>query len=85
MSSMAKITHPRQQINGQIMHQPCHHLAEFLSNNGSKPFRALQDCLRVKSSGGHASIRHDPKEVPRCGTYRESARPRLYACITCAV
>ncbi|KAM1001202.1 hypothetical protein ACFX15_007438 [Malus domestica] len=48
MSSMAKITHPRQQINVQILPQPCPHLAEFLSNNGSKPFWALQDCLRVK-------------------------------------
>ncbi|KAM0969295.1 hypothetical protein COP2_017953 [Malus domestica] len=84
MSSMAKITHPRQQINGHILPQPCPHLAEFLSNNGSKPFRALQDCLRVKPPGGRASIRRDPKEVPRCGACGESERPRLYACITCA-
>ncbi|KAM1311251.1 hypothetical protein PS1_007729 [Malus domestica] len=74
MSSMAKITHPRQQINSQILPQPCPHLVEFLSNNGSKPFRALQDCLRVKPSGGHASICHDPNEVPQCGTYRKFAR-----------
>ncbi|KAM1173307.1 hypothetical protein FF1_026040 [Malus domestica] len=84
MSSMTKITQPRQQINGQILPQPCPHLIEFLSDNRSKPFRALQDCLRVKPPGGRASIRRDPKEVPRCGACGESARPRLYACITCA-
>ncbi|VVA25046.1 PREDICTED: ubiquitin carboxyl-terminal hydrolase [Prunus dulcis] len=84
MSSMAKITRTSQQINGHILPHPCPHLAEFRAKNGSKPFRALQDCLRVKPPSGRASIRRDPKELPRCGACGESACPRLYACIACA-
>ncbi|GAV89160.1 UCH domain-containing protein/zf-UBP domain-containing protein [Cephalotus follicularis] len=77
-------------INGQILsshHQPCPHLSDFRANNGSNPFRALQDCLRVKPPGGRAAIRRDPSEVPRCRACVESAaaRPhRLYACVACA-
>ncbi|KAI4344201.1 hypothetical protein L6164_011452 [Bauhinia variegata] len=78
----SKINH---RINGQIILQPCPHLVEFHSRNGSKPFRALQDCLRVKPPGGRAAIRRDPDEVPSCGACGESARSRLYACMTCAV
>ncbi|EEF31620.1 ubiquitin C-terminal hydrolase 22 [Ricinus communis] len=65
-------------------HLPCPHLAEFHSRNGSKPFRFLQDCLRIKPPGGRAAIRREPSEVPRCGACGESSRPRLYACVTCA-
>jgi ubiquitin carboxyl-terminal hydrolase 22/27/51 len=78
----SKINHP---INGQIFPQPCPHLAEFRSRNGAKPFRALQDCLRVKPPSGRAAIRRDPDEVPRCGQCGDSAgRTRLYACVGCA-
>lgn len=77
----SKINHP---INGQIIPQPCPHLAEFRSINGSKPFRALQDCLRVKPPGGRAAIRRDPHELPRCGACGDFAHSRLYACMTCA-
>ena len=76
----SKINHHR--INGQIP-QPCPHLAEYRTRNGSKPFRALQDCLRVKPLG-RAAIRRDPNEVPRCGACGDAARSRLYACVTCA-
>ncbi|KAI4335659.1 hypothetical protein L6164_014288 [Bauhinia variegata] len=79
---MSSKINPR--INGLIIPQPCPHLAEFHSRYGSKPFRALQDCLRVKPPGGRASIRRDPYEVPRCGACGESARSCLYACMTCA-
>ncbi|XP_061991385.1 ubiquitin C-terminal hydrolase 22-like [Rosa rugosa] len=71
-------------INGHALPQPCSHLAAFRSKNGSKPFRALQDCLRVKPPGGRASIRRDPDELPRCAACGESAHSRLYACVTCA-
>lgn len=71
-------------INGQIIPQPCPHLAEFRSINGSKPFRALQECLRVKPPGGRAAIRRDPHELPRCGACGDFAHSRLYACMTCA-
>ncbi|KAJ4849951.1 hypothetical protein Tsubulata_004842 [Turnera subulata] len=74
--------HPR--INGQISPPPCPHLADFLSRNGSKPFLALQDCLRSKPPGGRAAIRRDPSEVPRCVSCGDSSRPRLYACVACA-
>ncbi|GMI89202.1 ubiquitin-specific protease 22 [Hibiscus trionum] len=71
-------------ISGHISPQPCPHLLDFRSHNGSKPFRALQDCIRIKPPGGRAAIRREPSEVPRCGTCEESSRPRLYACISCA-
>ncbi|KAI4323853.1 hypothetical protein L6164_023428 [Bauhinia variegata] len=61
------------------------HLVDFHSGNGSKPFRTLQDCLRVKPSGGRAAIRRDPDEVPSCSSCGESARSFFYACMTCAV
>ncbi|XP_010541945.1 PREDICTED: ubiquitin carboxyl-terminal hydrolase 22-like [Tarenaya hassleriana] len=63
----------------------CPHLSEFRARNGgAKPFRALQDCLRIKPPGGRAAIWRDATEVPRCGECGESRRPRLYACVTCA-
>ncbi|XP_010250248.1 PREDICTED: ubiquitin carboxyl-terminal hydrolase 22-like [Nelumbo nucifera] len=68
--------------NGQIP-LPCPHLSDFKSRHGHKPFRALQECLRVKPLG-RAAIRRDPDEVPRCGSCGESSRPRLYACVACA-
>ncbi|KAL1128226.1 hypothetical protein V6Z11_A13G234300 [Gossypium hirsutum] len=71
-------------ISGRVSPQPCPHLLDFCSRNGSKPFRALQDCIRVKPPGGRAAIRREPFEVPRCGTCDESSRPRLYACVACA-
>ncbi|XP_021276473.1 ubiquitin carboxyl-terminal hydrolase 22-like isoform X1 [Herrania umbratica] len=71
-------------ISGQVSPQPCPHILDFRSRNGSKPFRALQDCIRVKAPGGRAAIRREPSEVPRCGTCEESSRPRLYACVACA-
>ncbi|XP_041007514.1 ubiquitin C-terminal hydrolase 22-like [Juglans microcarpa x Juglans regia] len=81
----SRIDHHHLPINGQILPQPCPHLVEFRSRNGAKPFRALQDCLRVKPPGGHASIRREPNEVPRCGACGESGGvTRLYACVTCA-
>lgn len=84
MSSTTKITRAHHRIDAQILPQPCPHLAEFRSKNGSKPFQVLQDCLRVKPPGGRASIRREPDEVPRCGACGESSRPRLYACVECA-
>ncbi|KAK8523566.1 hypothetical protein V6N13_113512 [Hibiscus sabdariffa] len=71
-------------ISGHVSPQPCPHLLDFRSRNGSKPFRALQDCIRLKPPGGRASIRREPSELPRCGTCEEPSRPRLYACISCA-
>ncbi|TYH57790.1 hypothetical protein ES332_D08G113400v1 [Gossypium tomentosum] len=71
-------------INGHVSPQPCPHLLVFRSRNGPKPFRALQDCIRVKPPGGRAAIRREPTEVPRCGTCEESSRSRLYACVACA-
>ncbi|OAY31509.1 ubiquitin C-terminal hydrolase 22 [Manihot esculenta] len=84
MSSKINRHHYHHRFNAQIFPPPCPHLAEFRARNGSKPFRALQDCLRAKSPGGRAAIRRDPSEVPRCGACGESARPRLYACVACA-
>ncbi|KAJ7979005.1 Ubiquitinyl hydrolase 1 [Quillaja saponaria] len=77
----SRISH---RINGQIFPHPCPHLADFRSRNGSKPFRALQDCLRIKPPGGRAAIRRDPNEIPLCGACGDSARSRLYACMACA-
>ncbi|CAK9174006.1 unnamed protein product [Ilex paraguariensis] len=62
--------------------QPCSHLFQFKSKNGTKPFRALQDCLRIKPLG-RASIRRDPQEIIRCNTCGH-APSRLYACVACA-
>uniref|UniRef100_A0A2P2IS49 ubiquitinyl hydrolase 1 n=1 Tax=Rhizophora mucronata TaxID=61149 RepID=A0A2P2IS49_RHIMU len=84
MSSKINHDHHHQRINGQTSPPPCPHLAEFHARNGSKPFRVLQDCLRVKPPGGRAAIRRDPSEVPRCGACGQSSRPRLYACVACA-
>ncbi|CAM8965954.1 unnamed protein product [Rhodiola kirilowii] len=61
---------------------PCQHLADFRTCHGAKPFRALQDCLRVKPFG-RASIQRDPNEVPLCRPCGEPS-PRLYACLACA-
>lgn len=61
----------------------CPHLAEFRSRHGPKPFRALQECLRVRPLG-RAAVRRDPDEVPRCGACEDSTRARLYACLACA-
>lgn len=66
-----------------IVPPPCPHLADFKSRYGAKPFRDLQDCLRVRPLG-RAAIRRDSNEVPRCGICGH-APSRLYACISCAV
>ncbi|WCJ29978.1 Ubiquitin carboxyl-terminal hydrolase 22 [Euphorbia peplus] len=84
MSSKINHHHHNHRFNGHISPPLCPHLADFCSRNGSKPFRALQDCLRVKPPGGRASIRRDPAEVPRCCSCGDSSRPRLYACVACA-
>ncbi|KAA8522964.1 hypothetical protein F0562_009387 [Nyssa sinensis] len=75
--------HHQQQRNGSVLPQQCPHLSEFRSRHGTKPFRALQECLRVRPLG-RAAIRRDPNEVPRCSACSEAARPRLYACVACA-
>lgn len=63
----------------------CPHLSEFRANNGGvKPFHALQDCLKIKQPGGHASIRRETAEVPQCRECGESFGRRLYACVNCA-
>ncbi|KAE8724810.1 hypothetical protein F3Y22_tig00009841pilonHSYRG00008 [Hibiscus syriacus] len=71
-------------INGRLSPQPCPQLLDFRSRNDSKPFRALQDCIRVKPPGSRAAIRREASELPRCDTCHESSRPRLYACVSCA-
>ncbi|XP_059635179.1 ubiquitin C-terminal hydrolase 22-like [Cornus florida] len=75
--------HHQQQRNGVILPQPCQHLSDFRSRLGTKPFRALQECLRVRPLG-RAAIRREANEVPRCGACGEAAKPRLYACVACA-
>ncbi|KAA8535174.1 hypothetical protein F0562_030177 [Nyssa sinensis] len=76
--------HQQEQRQNELgLPQPCLHLSEFRSQHGTKPFRALQECLRVRPLG-RAAIRREPKEVPRCGACGEAARPRLYACVACA-
>ncbi|XP_043719835.1 ubiquitin C-terminal hydrolase 22-like [Telopea speciosissima] len=77
-----KSNYRRNGQNRQIP-QPCPHLADFRSRNGHKPFRALQECLRVKPLG-RAAIRRDPDEVPRCSICGHCAPTRLYACVACA-
>ncbi|KAL6974088.1 ubiquitinyl hydrolase 1 [Sarracenia purpurea var. burkii] len=72
-----------QRRNGVVVPEPCPHLAEFRSRHGTKAFRALQECLKVRPPG-RAAIRRDPNEVPRCGSCGLSALPRLYACVVCA-
>ncbi|KAK9269172.1 hypothetical protein L1049_000941 [Liquidambar formosana] len=81
--------HHHHRMSGQLLPEPCPHLAEFRSRHGSKPFRALQECLRVKPLG-RAAIRREPDEVPRCGSCgaggeSSAMKPRLYACVACAV
>ncbi|KAL6221633.1 hypothetical protein ACLB2K_005029 [Fragaria x ananassa] len=71
-------------INGHPSPHPCPHLASFKSKNGSKPFRALQDCLRINPPGGRASIRRDPDELPRCAACADPSHSRIYACVACA-
>uniref|UniRef100_A0A5B7AWF1 ubiquitinyl hydrolase 1 n=1 Tax=Davidia involucrata TaxID=16924 RepID=A0A5B7AWF1_DAVIN len=83
MSKTDHFHHHHPQRNGLVLPQPCPHLPEFRSRQGTKPFRALQECLRVRPLG-RAAIRRDPNEVPRCGLCGEAARPRLYACVACA-
>ncbi|KAF3967262.1 hypothetical protein ACB098_01G315500 [Castanea mollissima] len=86
MSSKINSNNNNHRINGQISLQPCPHLADFRSRHRSNPFRALQDCLRIKPPGGRAAIRRDPSEVPLCGACGDSGggRTRLYACVSCA-
>ncbi|KAL9445096.1 hypothetical protein AB3S75_018150 [Citrus x aurantiifolia] len=84
MSSKINHHHQNDKTNGQIFPQPCPHLADFRARNGTKPFRAIQDCLHIKPPGGRAAIRRDPSEVPRCGVCGDSSCPRLYACMACA-
>ncbi|XP_052200306.1 ubiquitin C-terminal hydrolase 22-like [Diospyros lotus] len=73
-----------QRRNGAVPVEPCQHLSDFRSRQGgAKPFRALQECLRV-APPGRTAIRRDPNEVPRCGSCGSSAPPRLYACVECA-
>ncbi|KAF5934893.1 hypothetical protein HYC85_026022 [Camellia sinensis] len=76
--------HSYQRRRGVVVPEPCPHLAEFRSRRGgAKPFRALQECLRVRPPG-RAAIRRDPNEVPRCASCGSSTPPRLYACVACA-
>lgn len=84
MSSKINHHHQNDKTNGQIFPQPCPHLADFRARNGTKPFRAIQDCLHIKPPGGRAAIRRDPSEVPRCVVCGDSSCPRLYACMACA-
>ncbi|CAI0388846.1 unnamed protein product [Linum tenue] len=86
MSSTINHLHHHHRIDGQIspLTSSCPHLADFRSRNGAKPFRALQDCLRVKPPGGRAGIRREPSEVPRCAACGDSSPSRLYACVACA-
>lgn len=84
MSSKINHHHQNDKTNGQIFPQPCPHLADFHARNGTKPFRAIQDCLHIKPPGGRAAIRRDPSEVPRCVVCGDSSCPRLYACMACA-
>ncbi|KAH9805363.1 ubiquitinyl hydrolase 1 [Citrus sinensis] len=84
MSSKINHHHQNDKTNGQIFPQPCPHLADFHARNGTKPFRAIQDCLHIKPPGGRAAIRRDSSEVPRCGVCGDSSCPRLYACMACA-
>lgn len=75
-----------QRRNGTVsVPEPCPHLSDFRSRHGgAKPFRALQDCLRVRPPG-RAAIRRDPNEVPRCASCGlSSPATRLYACVSCA-
>ncbi|KAI8570643.1 hypothetical protein RHMOL_Rhmol01G0051900 [Rhododendron molle] len=75
-----------QRRNGTVsVPEPCPHLSDFRSlHGGAKPFRALQDCLRVRPPG-RAAIRRDPNEVPRCASCGlSSPASRLYACVSCA-
>ncbi|KAF6158092.1 hypothetical protein GIB67_014886 [Kingdonia uniflora] len=74
--------------NNQILLQTCPHLSDFKSKHGTKPFRVLQKCLRVKPLG-RAEIRRDPNELRRCisCTTTESSsstRLRFLACVACA-
>ncbi|CAL5336339.1 unnamed protein product [Camellia sinensis] len=72
--------HSYQRRRGVVVPEPCPHLAEFRSRRGgAKPFRALQECLRVRPPG-RAAIRWDPNEVPRCASCGSSTPSRLYAC-----
>ncbi|KAM7511579.1 hypothetical protein LguiB_010454 [Lonicera macranthoides] len=70
----------------------CPHLIDFRSKNGSRPFRFLHDCLKVRPLG-RASIRRDLNELPRCAACSHAppplllcghSPPRLYACVACA-
>lgn len=66
-----------------IIPPPCPHLADFRARHGPNPFRALQECLRVRPPG-RAAVRRDPHEVPGCAACGDPAPPRLYACLSCA-
>ncbi|GMP60221.1 hypothetical protein CsSME_00023184 [Camellia sinensis var. sinensis] len=72
-----------QRRNGLLLPETCSHLTEFRSRHGTTPFRALQDCLRVRPPRT-AAIRRDPNEVPRCGSCGLYAPARLYLCVSCA-
>ncbi|XP_058115665.1 ubiquitin C-terminal hydrolase 22-like isoform X2 [Magnolia sinica] len=62
--------------------KPCSHLASYRSAHAPNPFRSLQSCLHIRPPG-HASLRHDPSEIPNCAVC-SSTSPRLYACLACA-
>lgn len=83
---MEQHSHQHRHNGVVLVPEPCPHLSDFRSRHGgAKPFRALQDCLRVRPPG-QAAIRRDPDELPRCICCGLSSppAPRLYACVSCA-
>ncbi|KAK6945165.1 Peptidase C19, ubiquitin carboxyl-terminal hydrolase [Dillenia turbinata] len=84
MSTKIKLEPPPSSRRNFLIPTPCVHLTDFKSRHGTAPFRALQECLRVKPLGRAAIRRDPPEEVARCVTCGGSSRSRLYACVTCA-
>ncbi|CAN6449884.1 unnamed protein product [Victoria cruziana] len=62
--------------------RPCAHLSDYRERHGLNGFRVLARCLRIRPPG-RASIRREPREVPRCESCGMDAG-RLFACLVCA-